>query len=564
MKKALFGAVLVMLLALSFLAGHWYTVQDAARSTSASRRILYYIDPMHPAYKSDKPGIAPDCGMQLEPVYADGEGPGEGAAGKQDQMLPGTVRIAPEKQQVIGVRTEVVKKAVVNHVIRALGRVAADETRTYRLIASTDGWIREANDNATGTFVKKDEILASFYSPQFRSAQLSYLSLLISPEDRFQAGGRQALAPSQLASVSMQTYIDALEGLGMSEHQIKELARTKQTTDKIYIMSPVNGFIIARNVSPGQRFDKGTEWYRIADLSRVWVLADLFRNEAEYVKPGMKLKISLPQEKKEFQAVVSKVLPQFDPNSRTLKVRLELDNPAYVLKPDMFVDVEVPVQMPAALAVPVDALIDGIKKTVFVDTGDGYFEPRRVETGWRLGNLIEITGGLMPGEKVVTSGTFLVDSESRMRVAGMGIRDEYTRDPVCGMYLDEMKADMSGRKIEYNGQTYYFCSAECRNEFGKDPKKHSGKKASDKAAAGQRSAQDIHAPGMGTESKTGSNMDHTASQGGHGMDMKGSDQDMPSKGMPDMTPHGMERPQMEMKEDGKHPAPSPQQAPVKK
>ena len=147
-------------------------------------------------------------------------------------------------------------------------------------------------------------------------------------------------------------------------------------------MAPATGFIIARNVSPGQRFDKGAEWYRIADLSRVWVLADLFRNEAEYVRPGMKVRVTIPETKKTLNAVVSKVLPQFDPNSRTLKVRLELDNPGYALRPDMFVDVEFPVTLPAALTVPADAVLDsGLKKTVFVDRGNGLFEPREVETG---------------------------------------------------------------------------------------------------------------------------------------------------------------------------------------
>jgi RND family efflux transporter MFP subunit len=386
-------------------------------------------------------------------------------------MPPGTVRITPEKQQVIGVRTGVVEKAAVEHFIRTVGRVAPDEKRVYRLVAGTDGWIRETYDNDTGTLVKKDERLASFYSPLFRAAQLSYISLLSSsPEDRFRAGGRQALAPSQLASVSLQTYIDALESLGMSEQQMKELASTKQITDKIFIVAPATGFIIARNVSPGQQFEKGAEWYRIADLSRVWILADLFRNETEYVRPGMKVRVTLPETRKSLNAVVSTVLPQFDATSRTLKVRLELDNPGYTLRPDMFVDVEFPVTLPSALTIPADAVLDsGLRKTVFVDQGNGFFEPREVETGWQLGNRVEIVKGLKPGEKIVISGNFLIDSESRLELAASGMYGTLSKDPVCGVDVSINKAQKTGRKSTYQGKTYYFSSDECKEKFDKNP-----------------------------------------------------------------------------------------------
>ena len=307
------------------------------------------------------------------------------------------------------------------HFIRTVGRVAPDEKRVYRLVAGTDGWIRETYNNDTGTLVKKDERLASFYSPLFRAAQLAYLSILGAGDDRFQAGGRQALAPSQQASVSLQTYIDALESLGMSQQQMKELATTREITDRVFIMAPVTGFILARNVSAGQQFDKGAEWYRIADLSRVWVLADLFRNEEEYVRPGMKVRVTIPETKKTLNAVVSKVLPQFDAASRTLKVRLELDNPGYTLRPDMFVDVEIPITLAPAMTVPVDAILDsGLRKTVFVDRGNGFFEPREVETGRRIGDRVEIIKGLEDGERIVISGNFLIDSESKLEMAAAG------------------------------------------------------------------------------------------------------------------------------------------------
>ena len=262
----------------------------------------------------------------------------------------------------------------------------------------------------------------------------------------------------------------------MSEQQMKELARTLQITDRVFILAPVTGFIIARNVSPGQRFDKGTEWYRIADLSRVWVLADLFRNEAEYVRPGTKVRMTILETRKTLNAVVSTVLPQFDANTRTLKVRLEADNPGYILRPDMFVDIELPIQLPPAITVPADAILDsGVKKTVFVDRGNGFFEPREVEAGWRMGNRVEIIKGLEPGEQIVVSGNFLIDSESKLEMAALGMVATMSKDPVCGLEVAIRKADKAGLKTSHGGKTYYFHSDECKQKFQKDPGRYAEK-----------------------------------------------------------------------------------------
>ncbi|MFH0878264.1 MAG: efflux RND transporter periplasmic adaptor subunit, partial [Lentisphaerota bacterium] len=241
-------------------------------------------------------------------------------------------------------------------------------------------------------------------------------------------------------------------------------------------MAPVTGFIIARNVSAGQRFDKGTEWYRIADLSRVWVLADLFAKEAKGLKAGMKARITLPDQREEFHAMISEVLPQFDPNSRTLKVRLEMDNPGYFLRPDMFVDVEIPVRVPPALTVSMDAVLDsGLRKTVFVDRGNGVFEPREVETGWRIGNRVEIVKGLEVGERIVVSGNFLIDSESKLEMAALGMVATLSKDPVCGLEVSQRKAEKAGLKISQGGKTYFFDSEECKQKFKKEPGRYAEK-----------------------------------------------------------------------------------------
>ncbi len=173
---------------------------------------------------------------------------------------------------------------------------------------------------------------------------------------------------------------------------------------------------MSRNITPGQQVEKGGEFYRIADLSRVWILASFHEDEVKGLRPGTEVKITVPNQEKKWRASVSSVLPQFDPVTRSLQVRLELENPGLQLRPDMFVDVELETHFPDALTVPVDALLDsGLTKRVYVDRGNGAFEPRQVETGRRSGDRVEILSGLETGERVVVSGTFLLDSESRLR-----------------------------------------------------------------------------------------------------------------------------------------------------
>jgi Cu(I)/Ag(I) efflux system membrane fusion protein len=178
----------------------------------------------------------------------------------------------------------------------------------------------------------------------------------------------------------------------------------------------VDGIVLKRSVSPGLTFDRGFELYRIADLSRVWILADVSRDQLPFIRRVASARITTTGESRAVSATVSRSEPIFDEATLTLKVRLEASNPQRALKPGMFVDVEFPVDFPAALVVPAEAIVDsGLRKTVFVDCGNGSFEPRLVETGWRVGDDVEVTKGLVAGERIVVSGTFFVDSESRMR-----------------------------------------------------------------------------------------------------------------------------------------------------
>jgi multidrug efflux pump subunit AcrA (membrane-fusion protein) len=281
----------------------------------------------------------------------------------------------------------------------------------------------------------------------------------------------------------VQAAVDALQALGMSDVQIAELATQRKASQQIELRSPVTGFVLERNVSPGQRFEAGDELYVIADLSQVWILADMFQYEASAIHAGQVATVELPEQGRQFRARVSEVLPQFDPSSRTLKVRLETHNPGFVLRPEMFVDVEFPLRVPSVLTVPADAILDsGLRKTVFVDAGDGYFEPRRVESGRRLGDRVEIRSGLMDGERVVTSGNFLLDSESRLKATAAGIRSEPAKDLICGMDVDRDRARAARRITHLDGVEHFFCSDRCKQSFDAAPERYVSKP---KAAAGR-------------------------------------------------------------------------------
>jgi YHS domain-containing protein len=286
-----------------------------------------------------------------------------------------------------------------------------------------------------------------------------------------------------------------LKNLGMGDLQIDELVHTRKFMEDVNIVSPAAAFILVRNVSPGQRFDKGTELFRLADLSRVWILTDVFERDVPLVESGKLARVTVPGRKEAFEATVSQALPQFDNVTRTLKLRLEADNPGFALKPDMFVDVEFAVSLPETLVVPADAVLDaGLRKTVFVDRGNGCFEPRPVETGWRLGESVEIARGLMPGERIVVSGNFLLDSESRMKLAAAGVHGTPTTDPVCGMAVDESKARAASLTSEHAGGTIFFCGDGCKKQFDAEPGRYLNKPV---AAAATHASTESHTASPG-------------------------------------------------------------------
>jgi RND family efflux transporter MFP subunit len=435
--------------------GRWYgpVARQGVPGQPKQRKILYYVDPMHPAYKSDKPGIAPDCGMTLEPVYEDGlAGPPKSARTVlkyRDPQLPnytsdkpginpetgntlepvygdaaaplGTIQITPEKQQMMGVQFGTVEYTNTGETLRTVGKVAMDETRLVHVHSRLDGWVERVYTDFTGAFVHKGDPMLTLYSPEMLASQKEYL-LALRARDVMRSGGA-----IQSAVANSDTLLDAsrkrLELWDLSKPQIEQLERTGEPIRATTIYAPAGGYVISRNSFPNLRVTPETELYTIADLSRVWIVADVFEADIPKIRIGQMAKVSLPgQPSGSFNARIDYLQPQLDAQTRTLKARMQVANPATRLKPEMFVDVEFPLASSRQLTVPVEAVLDaGQRQTVFVDRGDGYLEPRQVEIGDRLDDRVVILSGLKEGERIVTSANFLIDSESQLKSAMAGM-----------------------------------------------------------------------------------------------------------------------------------------------
>jgi Cu(I)/Ag(I) efflux system membrane fusion protein len=390
----------------------------------AGRRVLYYVDPMHPSYKSDKPGIAPDCGMPLVPVYIEDGGNAQ-TSSPLSNLPVGAVTIDAATQRLMGLRVAPVEKTGSTRIVRVIGRVAAEDTRIYKVNSGLEGFIRETYNDSVGMLVKKDQKLASYYSPDFLAVASGFLAASERVPGATGSDGNRTMpfpgAVSKQGSSSMQGYTDRLRNLGMSDVQIKRMADTRQLPESIDVVAPADGFILARNISPGEHFDHDMEFYRVADLSRVWVVAEIYEQDAPYLHPGGVAQIDLKDEGRQLSARIADSLPQSVGSGGTVKFRLEVDNPKFILRPEMVVDVELPIRVAPAVTVPVDALIDsGAHARVYVEHGEGTFEPREVETGWHVGERVQILRGVLPGERIVVEATFLVDSESRLKTPASG------------------------------------------------------------------------------------------------------------------------------------------------
>jgi len=422
--KILKTILALLLLAAAFLGGYAYrnlsNSSGTANTAAGGRRILYYVDPMHPAYKSDKPGIAPDCGMKLEPVYSD-SAPAAPAIDRSGLPM-GSIRISPEKQQQIGVQYGTAEVTSGGQTIRAIGKVAYDETRLAHVHTKYEGWIDRVYVDFIGKLVEKGQPLLTIYSPDLLASQQELLLAVKAKEVMKQSTIEGVVDQSETL---FQAARRRLELWDFSAAQIDQLLATHQPIKNVTIYSPITGYVLDRKAFPQVKVVPDTDLYTVVDLTKVWIVADVFESDAGNVRLGQTARVTPSYDKaKSFLAKVSYIQPELDPTTRTLKVRLDAENPATLLKPDMYVDVTFQVESPPALTVPAGAVLQaGDRNTVFVDHGDGYLEPREVTVGEQRGDRIAILKGLKAGERIVTSANFLIDSESRLKASSSGMAD---------------------------------------------------------------------------------------------------------------------------------------------
>jgi Cu(I)/Ag(I) efflux system membrane fusion protein len=338
----------------------------------------------------------------------------------------GTITVPVERLQAIGVRYELVARRPLDKVIRTVGRVAVDERRLAKVTVKFHGWIEKLNVSAEGDHVAKGQVLFTIYSPDLVATQEEYLLALQSVKT---LGGSEFPEVARGAKELLESARHRLHLWDIEEEHIRDLERTGKVLRTLPIHSPITGTVIRKEVLQGTHVEPGQELYTIADLSHIWILADIYEYELAFVKTGQKAAVTLSYEPgTALTGHVGFIYPTLDPKTRTAKVRSELDNPDERLKPAMYANVELKVDLGNRLAVPQEAVIEsGQKQIAFVHHGGGKLEPRLISTGVKTGTHSEVLEGLREGEHVVTSANFLIDSESRLKsvvdsMGGMGMK----------------------------------------------------------------------------------------------------------------------------------------------
>lgn len=357
--------------------------------------IAYYTCSMHPSVKQKTPGNCPICGMKLTPVT------------KHEQNT-GMILVDEARRQRIGVRTGTVQKRQLALQVRTVGAVRYDESRLHDVNLRMSGWVQKLLVNETGQRVAKGQTLFTLYSPELYAAQLEHLAAV-----KRQTEGGEMLAHLAQASRTR------LRLLGMTEGQIDALDKRGQAEENVPIAAPASGYVIEKEVVDGARVEAGMRVYRIADLSKVWIDADIYESDLPHVRVGQSVSVELPYlGDKRLAGKVDYVYPTLEAQTRTGKARVVLDNKGLELKPDMYANVFIDVALGERLAVPDSAVVyTGPRRLVFVDRGGGRLEPKVVTLGVHVDGFYEVTSGLMPGDVVVTSGNFLIAAESRIRSA---------------------------------------------------------------------------------------------------------------------------------------------------
>lgn len=439
-KGALTAVVAIAVAAIAaggFLAGRSTGHIPAAEPAGKERKILFYRNPMGLPDTSPVPKKDP-MGMDYIPVF-------EGSAA--EPATADRIDIGVDKVQKLGVRTEPAAMTPLDRVVSATGRVEPDERRIYTVAPKFEGYVERLLVNATGQPVARGQALFEVYSPELVSAQREYAIAAQGVEALKGAGGEAQSGMRQLAESSLAR----LRNWDVAEEQVKALAKSGEVRRTLTLRSPVSGVVTEKKATQGIRFMAGEPLYQIADLSSVWVVADVFEQDLGAVKAGAKASVTVDAyPEKTFTGTIAYVYPTLTAETRTVPVRIELPNPGILLKLGMFARIEVrTAAKAAALTVPSSAIIDsGTRRIVFVQAGAGRFEPREIKTGLRAGDRVEVLDGVREGEPVVVAANFLIDAESNLKAAIGGFGDAGHGKPADGRTQPASAGHAAAGKVE--------------------------------------------------------------------------------------------------------------------
>ncbi len=393
-------------------AGGAASAGGAARAPAErEHKILFYRNPMGTGGTSPVPA-KDSMGMDFIPVYEDEASEAAAAVPPVDGLT--TVNVDASRQQLIGLRTAPVEEGTVGGAWRTNGKVAVDETRVHHVNLKVGGFVGHTHAGFVGQAVKKGEPLFTLYSPELLAAQDEYL-LALRTRELLRKGGTDTTDGDDLVASSRRK----LELWDVPEAEVKRIEETGKAMKELTFYAPASGVITKRDALPGMRVNAGDMPIELVDLSRVWVLSDVYESELRHVTVGMPATLSLKAyPNRTFKGRVAFIAPELDAKTRTVTVRVEFPNPTSELKPGMFGEVVLQGETRKGLRVPSDAVVDsGTKNIVFVALGQGKFQPREVELGDSDGNHVEVVKGLSAGEHVVTRANFLIDSESRLKAS---------------------------------------------------------------------------------------------------------------------------------------------------
>lgn len=387
---------------------------ESEGGATGSGEVDYYTCTMHPSVKQKEPGTCPICAMDLVPVYKEGEAPQTEAGDKQVR----TVNIPLYQQQFIGVQRDTVKLRPVAKTIRTVGHIAYNETKVATINLKFSGWIEKLYVDYTGQSVKKGQPLFDIYSPELVATQEEYLQTLARVSQKRAVAGLsndKNVPPEQ--DTLLKSVRERLLLWGISERQIREIEAAGAPKLTLTFYSPIKGHVVEKNALEGRKAKEGTDLYTIADLSTVWVHADIYEYELPFIKVGQTAQIALAYDPGvNYVGKVDYIYPTLESKTRTAKIRLVFPNPELKLKPDMYADVQIKVNQGQQLTIPETAVLNtGARQLVFVDRGQGRFEPREIRVGTKVDRYYVVLDGLEEGEVIVKSGNFLIDAEAHVQ-----------------------------------------------------------------------------------------------------------------------------------------------------